>query len=166
MMDEHGSAVLAFCLRVLQNRQAAEDIRQQVFLEAYRDITRFEGRSTLRTWLFRIAANRCKDLLKMRRGRFFGSVVPDEQAVVDFADPAPAPADRIERARLLAALEQCLTVLSEEVRMTVMLRYQTEMSYEDMSGVLKTKADTLRLRVRRAMPLLLQCMEEKGWRDE
>src|SRR3954471_17634887 len=61
MMHEHGKAVLGLCLRVTRDATLAEDVTQQVFLEAYRDLDRFEGRSSPRTWLFSIASHRCFD---------------------------------------------------------------------------------------------------------
>src|SRR5690349_13907932 len=57
LMDQHGPTVFNFCSRFLLDRVLAEDVLQQVFLHAYRDIDRFEGRSSPRTWLLRIAVH-------------------------------------------------------------------------------------------------------------
>src|SRR5882724_8930531 len=108
LMDMHGEAVFSFCVRVLGDRTLAEDVLQQVFLEAHRDIDRFEGRSSLRTWLTRIASHRCQDAIRSRKIRQ-QRVKSDERAALDLVDPGSAPAERLEQARLIAALEDCLT---------------------------------------------------------
>src|SRR5215470_7367325 len=64
MMQAHGNAVRGFCLRVVRDRALADDVTQQVFLEAYRDLEGFQGRSSSRSWLFSIASHRCVDALR------------------------------------------------------------------------------------------------------
>ncbi len=164
-MDTYGDAILGFCTRILRDRSLAEDVLQQVFLEAYRDIERFQQRSSVRTWLFGIASHRCQDAIKSRRRREL-RIESDDTAMTTFADPAAAPTDHLDRTRLVAALEDCLRALSEEVRMSVLLRFQAGMSYEQMSASLDAKADTLQRRVSRALPELRQCLERKGWTGE
>ena len=162
MMQEHGKAVLGFCLRVTQNATLAEDVTQQVFLEAYRDLDRFEGRSSPRTWLFSIASHRCFDALRneQRRTR---RLVSDDDAAAEVADSGAGPLDGIDRRRLGAALDDCMALLSPEVRATVLLRFQTGLGYRELAEMLGANADTLQVRVSRALPVLRRCMERKGW---
>jgi RNA polymerase sigma-70 factor (ECF subfamily) len=165
LIDAHGQAVFAFCVRVLRDRSLAEDVLQRVFMEAHRDLDRFEGRSTLAGWLFGIATHRCQDALKARRRRLH-RIQADEQAMTSFADPGSTPAEHLERARIVAALEDCLRELSDDVRMTLLLRFQHGKSYEEMSALLATITNTLHTRVSRALPVLRRCLETKGWNDE
>ena len=165
LMDEHGDVLLGYCSRVLRDPVLAEDVLQQVFFEAHRDLDQFQGRSSLRTWLFRIAYHRCQDAIRsrVRRDRIIGA---DDEAVVAHADPAPMSTDRLERDALLEALEECLALLSDEVRMTVLLRYQSELTYTEMSRSLEKRSDALHARVARALPVLRRCLENKGWADD
>lgn len=160
LMDQHGEAVFGFCARVLRDRILAEDVLQQVFLDAYRDIDRFQGRSSFRTWLLRIASNRCQDAIRSRKRR---EKIVESDDEVDGVDPAPPIAQRIERSELIAALEECLVGLSDEVRMTILLRFQSQMTYDEMSAVLGARSDALQARVSRALPVLKRCLEGKGW---
>lgn len=162
MMHEHGKAVLGFCLRVTQDATLSEDITQQVFLEAYRDLDRFEGRSSPRTWLFSIASHRCFDALRGEQRRSKRLVTGDE-AMADIADPGGGPSDGVDRRLLGAALDDCLASLSSEVRATVLLRFQTGLGYRELAEMLGANADTLQVRVSRALPALRRCMERKGW---
>jgi len=165
LVRAHGDAVLGFCMRVVRARTLAEDVAQQVFLEAYRDLDRFEGRSSARAWLFGIASHRCLDALK-RQQRRLQLIESDEQAVIEFEDPGAGPIEHVDRARLTAALEACLKRLSPDVRATVLLRFQTGSSYEELAAPLAATADTLQVRVARALQALRRCLEKKGWTGE
>ncbi|MBS1120773.1 MAG: uncharacterized protein H6Q90_3001 [Deltaproteobacteria bacterium] len=162
LMDTHAATVFGFCMRVLRDRQLAEDVAQQVFLEAHRDLERYQGRSSLRTWLLGIAGHRCQDAIKARRRRLH-RIESDEQAMVNFVDPDGGPTERLAQARLVNALADCLGALSDEARMTVLLRFKSGLSYQEMEASLGSKADTLQARVARALPALRRCLETKGW---
>lgn len=165
LMDAHGDAVFSFCTRVLRSRTLAQDVLQRVFLEALRDIDRFHGRSTFFAWIMGIASHRCQDALRSQR-RHLQRIESNDEAMVHFADPGTLPSDHLARKRIFAALEDCLRGLSDDVRMTVLLRFQHGQSYEEMSELLGVKPNTLHVRVARALPALKQCLEGKGWIDE
>jgi RNA polymerase sigma-70 factor (ECF subfamily) len=158
----HGRAIFGYCMRQVGERALAEDVMQQVFLHAYRDFDQFRGQSSRRSWLFGIAANRCKDALRSRRG------VPEAQGIFQLPnarseDSDIGPHEHLDRAQLLAALEECLQSLSPDVRATLQLRFRTDLTYEQMAEQLKATPEALQMRVARAMPLLRQCLERKGW---
>lgn len=162
LMRAHGDAVLGFCIRVLRDRDLAEEMRQQTFLEAFRDFDRFQGRSSRRAWLFGIASHRCLDALRKRHS---GWIESDDDALINRHDPGSGPREQLEHAQLTAALEACMKALSPEVRMTVLLRFQTELSYEELAVQLSTRADALQMRVTRALSSLRRCLETKGAHD-
>jgi RNA polymerase sigma factor (sigma-70 family) len=163
LLRAHGGAVLGFCIRVLGDRGLAEEVRQQTFLEAFRDFDTFQERASRRAWLFGIASHRCLDALRnQRRSRWIAS---DENAVINTHDPRTGPSEQLEQAQLAAALEQCMKSLSPEVRMTVLMRFQTELTYEELAPHLSTRADALQMRVTRALSTLRRCMESKGVSD-
>ena len=62
----HSSAIFGLALRMLQNRADAEDMLQEIFLQAYDRLPSFEGRSAFGTWLYRLSVNRCLDHLRSR----------------------------------------------------------------------------------------------------
>jgi RNA polymerase sigma-70 factor (ECF subfamily) len=165
LMRAHGDTVLGFCLRMLGDRALAEDVAQQVFLEAYRDLERFGGHASPLAWLFGIAYHRCLDALKSQQ-RQSKLIENNEQAVLDFEDPGAGPIEYVAGVRLTAALEECLKRLSDDMRATVLLRFQTGATYEELAVLLGATADTLQMRVARALPILRRCLEKKGWTGE
>jgi RNA polymerase sigma factor (sigma-70 family) len=159
LMRDHGDAVYRFVRQLVRDDALADDVHQQVFIEAYRDLDRFEGRAAARTWLFAIARHRCLDALKAERRRAGRRAEEDEAAGA--TDAAPPPSERLDRARLAVALEECLGELAPAVRTAVLLRYQEGFSYEDMARICRDKPGTLGQRVARALPVLRRCVERR-----
>ena len=67
LMREYGDAVFTRAYRVVEDRHAAKDVMQQTFLEAYRDVASFGGRSLFKTWLLGIATHRALDAVRRQR---------------------------------------------------------------------------------------------------
>ncbi|HWU90759.1 MAG TPA: sigma-70 family RNA polymerase sigma factor [Kofleriaceae bacterium] len=158
LMERYGDHVYRFARAMTHEAAMAEDVRQQVFVEAYRDFTRFERRSSLRTWLFGIARHRCLDAAKIHRRwwRRFKNDPPDE---TELEPPEyERQADRTRIARLLWA---CLDQLAPAAREAVALRYIEELAYEEIAAITGDLAGTLQQRVGRALPVLRRCVDTK-----
>lgn len=161
LMRLYGEAVFDHCQWMLKDRARAEDVSQKTFIQAYESFGSFAGRSSLRSWLFGIARHRCLDEIKASRrsGRQVASGPPPE------VGQAPVAEERLHETELTAALEKCLDDLPPHARMVVLMRYREEMSYEEIGAALREKPKTVERRVSRAMPLLRDCMAEKGFGD-
>jgi RNA polymerase sigma factor (sigma-70 family) len=158
MMKRHGTAVYRYCREELHDRTLADDVHQQIFIQAHRDLARFAARATLRTWLFAIARHRVLDAAKSRR-RAQAHIEEDDTA--DTPDPSPPPGDRLDEARLHQALVACLRELGDHIRGALILRYQQAFTFEELSAIFKEKPGTLQARVMRALPLLRICIEQR-----
>jgi len=156
LMQRHGDAVYRFVRNVLRDDARADDVHQRIFIEAYRDLRRFAGRSSLRTWLFAIARYRVIDAAKVqareagRRGEGDSAEAPD---------PRPSPGEQIDDGRLRESLARCLDKLGDHIRSAVLLRYQQGFSFEEMADIMREKPGTLQARVARALPVLRECIE-------
>jgi RNA polymerase sigma factor (sigma-70 family) len=157
-MQHYGDAVYRYCRQMVKDASRADDVHQQVFIEAYRDLRTFAGRSSVRSWLFGIARHRCLDAVKGDR-RYVDRYKRD--APGDTPDPARPPDTAIDDARLIAALTACLEQLAPAVRTAVLLRFQQGFSFEEMSRMSDERAGTLQQRVARALPVLRECIESR-----
>jgi RNA polymerase sigma-70 factor, ECF subfamily len=160
LMRRHGTAVYRFCRQQLHDPLLAEDVHQQVFSEAYRDLVTFSGRSTLRTWLFAIARYRVLDAAKARR-RARAYLTEEDDEMADTPDPTPQPADQLDDARLIEALVECVGNLDVHTRTVMLLRYQQGFTFDEIAEICKEKAGTLQARVTRALPRLRKCIEAR-----
>jgi RNA polymerase sigma-70 factor (ECF subfamily) len=148
LMQRHGAAVYRYCREALRDRALAEDVHQQVFIEAFRGLARFEGRATARTWLFKIARNRVIDAGRARSRR---QSHLEEAEVHDVPDPRPLPGESIDDPRLREALVASLEELGHDLRTAVLLRYQQGFTFEEMAEICREKPGTLQARVTRAV---------------
>lgn len=157
LMEDHGDAIYRFAVEMTRDRALAEEVRQQVFVEAYRDLDRFAHRSSVRTWLFGIARHRCLDATKLRARwfrRYKNEPPPD--------DAAPPELDAaLDRGRLARFLADCIGTLAPAAREAVLLRHQQELSYDEAAEVTGERAGTLQQRVARALPVLRRCLESR-----
>jgi len=156
LMQRHGRAVYRYCRTALGDAVLADDVHQQVFIEAFRDLPRFAARSTLRTWLFGIARHRVLDAAKRRRR---ARAHLEVAAGADLADPRPSARDGLDDAELQTALATGLAALAEPIRAAVLLRYQQGLTYEEMAEICGEKAGTLQARVSRALRKLRDRIE-------
>lgn len=161
LMDRYGDAIYRFVFEMTHDEGVADDVRQQVFVEAYRDLERFQGRSSLRTWLFGIARHRALDATKTRR-RWWQRFKNDAPEDGDAGGPAADGPDRaVERGELALVLAHCLEKLQPAAREAVVLRHQLELSYEEVAAITGDLVGTVQQRVARALPLLRKCLEAR-----
>jgi RNA polymerase sigma-70 factor, ECF subfamily len=155
VMQRHGEAMYRYCCTALESETLADDVLQQVFIQAYRDFDKYSGRSSLRAWLFGITRHRVLD-----QKRSIKRAQPRSRQLKESApDPQPLASERIDDEQLRQALVGCLGELGEHVRSALLLRYQEDFSFEEMAEVCNEKAGTLQARVARALPLLRSCIE-------
>ena len=166
LMKAHGVAIYRYCASRLGSDRA-DDVHQTVFIEAHRDLPRFERRSSLRTWLFGIANHRCLDYIKTR-GRHDSKFTPTEDPGATDPSEDPSPFEQVSREQLRELLERCLDGLAPSARVAVLLRYRDGFQYEEIAkinhegaGIAEEKPGTLQQRVARALPVLRKCLERR-----
>lgn len=156
LMTSYGDQVYRYALAVTGETQLAEEVRQQVFVEAYRDLPGYAARAPVRGWLFAIARHRSLDATKASRR--WGVRYKNEPSLESEIDDA-APGDQLDVRRMAEALARCLSMLAPAAREAVLLRYQQELSYDEAAEVTGERPGTLQQRVARALPVLRRCVE-------
>jgi RNA polymerase sigma-70 factor, ECF subfamily len=160
VMQRYGQDVFRFCCRMLRDSTLADDVHQQVFLAAYRDLRQFTGRSTVRSWLFGIARHRVLDAARSRARRGVREVELD--GVPEVSDPRPLAIDSLDERQLRGLLDEVLDALSEPARVALLLRYQQGLSFEEIAESCGENAAVLRMRVSRALRRLRVEIESRN----
>ena len=156
--------VLALTARMCKNPADAEEAAQETFLAAWKGLTCFRGGSSFSTWLYRLAANACVDLLR-REGRHQAAAGPslnDEELNVEVPDGATTPHEAAERAELRAQIEAGLEALSPEYRQVLVLREMHQRSYDEIAEILSLDLGTVKSRISRGRKQLRKILLESG----
>ena len=138
--------------RTLQDQDAAADAVQDSFIKAYKAIGSFQGGS-FKSWMIRIVANTCYDLLRSRQHRLTSSLdelATDEEHTAWLEDPAESPADFAERSELSALIEQSIAALSPDMRLVLTLCDVHGYSYEEIADMAQVPMGTVKSRISRA----------------
>ncbi len=147
--------VFTLALRLVGDRGEAEDMAQEVFLKAYRSLSRFRGAARFSTWLYAIASHHCLNHLRARRhrpeaGATKGSGGEALLAAELLPDGAPRADALLERADLARIVQTGLSALTEDHRLILILRDIQGMPYEEIAETLRVEVGTVRSRLHRA----------------
>lgn len=155
--------VYNLALRLAGDAEEAADLTQEIFLRIHRHLGGFNGGSALKTWIFRVALNHCRE----RLARFHPLTQPigeeaDEDGSVRLADPGRGPEELAAAAEIGRQVARCLALLPAKFREAVVLRDLQGLSYEEIAAVLGTRVGTVRSRIARGREQLRLLLEPDG----
>ncbi len=142
-------AIFRFCRRAMPTREDAEDATTEVFLKLKDKLGQYDPQRPFPAWLYKVAANHCWDLLRRRRIR--QDLETEEVENVPLEHPEPSQLDRLIAERSGAQVRQALDRLPGRARMALVLRYYSDMSYDEIAetlGVRRAFVGVLLLRAR------------------
>jgi len=167
LVGMHQDRVFGLCLRMMGNREEAEDLTQDVFLTIFRVIDRFRQESLLSTWIYRIARNHCLNRLKFLKRRAHGKkqslqetgpVPPDGTIAPPVTSQVPRP-DRLAEGKQMEVIIQAqINQLSDEHRELVVLRDIEHLSYDEIRQITGLACGTVKSRLHRARMELTRLM--------
>ena len=152
--------VYNLAVRLSANREEAADLTQEIFLRVYRHLGSFGGRSTLKTWIFRIAVNHCRDRLSRHIPMMQSIDYSSEEGGVPIADPGRGPEELAMAADEGRRVTAGLARLPQVFREAVVLRDLEGLSYEEIAEVLRVRVGTVRSRIARGREQLRHLLEE------
>ncbi len=145
LMREHEAMVFSLAYHFLQNRAAAEDLTQDVFLGLYENLHAIRSSAHLRSWLRQVTSRRCIDIARKARLRRFLSLgdAPEPAAEIRLADPV-----------MTRRLQTLVATLPPKLRMMVVLRYQEDQEPAEIAATLGVPINTVKSSLRRSLELL------------
>ncbi len=161
LYDRFAASLYRLCYSLLMNEQDAEDILQDSFLYAFKNLHRFDsGKASLKTWLYTIAVSRCRNTYRRKRfltvdiSRWFGFELK--------APSAEAPEAAVIRRDAAESIQRALVDLSPRLREAIVLRYGQGMTYREISEVMGCPQKTAESRVRLGHQRLRQSLLPDG----
>jgi RNA polymerase sigma-70 factor (ECF subfamily) len=125
--------VFGLCRYMLDSRESAEDATSEVFLKLQRSIESYDGSIPFPKWLLRVAGNQCIDALRRRqRGRRV-IVVEEGAAVIEATSSEPSPLGAVISTEERTHVRETIARLPENYRVPLILRYYSELSYDEIA---------------------------------
>ncbi len=153
LMQRHEQRVFAVALRLTGNRADALDSTQETFLAVLRRASSYQGNSAFGTWLYRIAVNASRDVLRKRR-RY-------ETAEKDVRSADPSTSHHEEAVPVRIDVARALALLPPEFRDAVTLHDICDLSYEEIAGITEVEVGTVKSRVSRGRRKLAKLLERR-----
>lgn len=147
LIDRHATAIVNLAYRMVGNRAEAEDLAQEAFLSAFKALSTFRADSKFSTWLYRIASNKCKDWLRVKRPGQAQQDVDVEEVLDGHIAEGRTPEHLLSQQQVAQELEQAIQRLPPLYREAFVLKHIEGLSYEEMQEILGVNGDTLKMRV-------------------
>lgn len=158
LIEEYQNRVFSYCYRLTGNYENAQDLAQEVFIQAYRSLNSFRREADFGTWLRRITLNKW---INSQRKNAIATVslnepiaASDGEYVREIAASEEGPVEKIERQEFLELVERALGRLSLEFRQVLVLRDMEEYSYEEIANILGCSPGTVKSRISRGRKYL------------
>jgi RNA polymerase sigma-70 factor, ECF subfamily len=166
LIRQHARKAFLSVYRITKNREDAEDVMQEAFVQAYTHLASFEGRSRFHTWFTTIAINQALMCLRKRKRHcaYVSVSVGDEQKfyLPHIADPRPNAEVEVEKRELACLLGKATNLLPHRLRSVFYLRVLDEMSTQEISQTLGLSVAAVKSRMLRARRYLEQRVAEHG----
>jgi RNA polymerase sigma-70 factor (ECF subfamily) len=162
LVERHSRGLFRLAFRMTGNQQDAEDVVQESFLRAYRQLGNFDERASFGTWLYRIVTNCSLDVVRARKRRSEHFAPVDDDAADPMQD-VPARDPNPERTALSSEVRQrvaeAMKDLSETERAAFVLRHYEGMRIEEVSRILECQPGAAKHSVFRAVQKLRRALE-------
>jgi RNA polymerase sigma-70 factor (ECF subfamily) len=157
LIEDHQTSVFNVCYRILGNRQDAEDLTQEAFLRAYRQLSRYDASRPFGPWIRTLAANLCYNHLKKKQPK---SVPLEDERDTILDKPSRNPETILEGSQESQQLYQAIWKLSKIQRLALELRHFQDLSYQEMAQAMDLPLNTVRSHLYRARQNLAEILEE------
>lgn len=154
IVDRHKNQAYALAFRLVGEKREAEELMQDGFVRAFRNLDQFRGDAKFSTWLYRIVYNLCMTRVTRRRSRIDSVDIHEEMLDNVFVDEEAGADERMENDEYNRMVAEEIQQLPEKFKSAVTLFYLQEMSYEEMTGVLNLPLGTVKTNLFRGRNLL------------
>ncbi|MDC2863540.1 sigma-70 family RNA polymerase sigma factor [Bacillus sp. BP-3] len=157
IMNKYGQEILQLVYSYVNNKEVSEDLTQDIFVKCYKSLHTYKGKSKLRTWLWKIAINHCKDYIKSWYNKKV--IVAENESTYTGVQKESVEQKVIQNDedRRLASAVMNLPIKYREV---IYLFYFEELPIKDIAMVIEVKENTIKTRLKRAKELLKKRLEE------
>lgn len=140
LIDQYQRRVYGIIRKMLIVHEDADDVVQNTFIKVFKNIDKFNGQSSLFTWLYRIAVNESLNFLESKKKRFFFPLTDHTEIMESYLDKSPL----IDGDEIQTFLQKAILKLPEKQRLIFNLRYYEDLTYEEISQITDTSVGALK----------------------
>jgi RNA polymerase sigma-70 factor, ECF subfamily len=159
LMNRYGDRLFKVCYLMLKETSLAEDAVQEVFIQIYKSIHSFHYKASLYTWIYKIAINKCRDILK-QNGGFDLTLEPE--LITAKTDLEQETLKQLKRDNIRELVAELPSIYRE----IVILFYFEDLSVKEIATILEEKENTVKSRLLRARSILKEVFIREGIADE
>jgi RNA polymerase sigma-70 factor, ECF subfamily len=156
LMDKYGQSLLRLTYSYVGNREIAEDLTQEIFVKCYQKLDQYQKRSSLKSWLWRIAINHCKDYLRSWHHK---NVVTSEEQAKQTSSREKEVENQVIQRYEDEQLVKAVWNLPDTYKEVIYLYYFEELSIKEISYLTSVNQNTIKTRLKRAKEILKDCLE-------
>jgi RNA polymerase sigma factor (sigma-70 family) len=158
LVEKHKNLVFSIAIKILNNREDAEEIAQDTFLKAYGSLKTFEKKSKFSTWLYRIAYN---SAISRKRKKKMEVVEIDDHIMFNYStDEISSNVYQIHETEQVRLIDQALLALPEEDNVLISLFYKSEHSIEDISYITGLTQSNVKVKLHRIRKKMYESIQE------
>ena len=148
LVDRYKDLVFTLALRMLKNREEAEEVAQDTFIKTYKSLEKFKGDSKFSTWIYRVAYNTSLDRIKKNKKHFneveINEFTAHQVITIDNA------LDRLETKEQEEVIQRCIALLPSEESFLLTLYYFDDLSLDDISKIVGITANSIKVKLFRS----------------
>jgi RNA polymerase sigma-70 factor (ECF subfamily) len=164
LIKEYKKIAYNIALKMLKNKEDAEDVSQEALIKVYKSINRFNMDSSFKTWLYRIVVNTCLDHVRKNKENPISIDQPirsgHDEFYMDVEDNRPTPQEVLETKLTQKMVMDAVNELEDDFKSIIILRDINDMSYEEISEVLECNIGTVKSRISRGRQKLKEILEK------
>lgn len=158
LVAKHKNLVFSIALKILKNREDAEEVSQDSFLKAYESLELFEKKSKFSTWLYRIVYNTSISKTRKKRLEFVGI---DDRIIINYSeDRIQSDVGQFDESEQKILIDRALKKLPQEDNLLITLFYKSENSVEDISSITGLTESNVKVRLHRIRKKLYGVVSE------
>lgn len=157
LVEEYRERVYRVAWRILRDDEDAEDVAQETFIKVFRNIGRFEGRSSLYTWIYRITVNIALNRIKRDK---FRRMVPLGDMIRGDSRPHSNPARAAIGSEITARIDEAVRLLPDKQRAVFTLKFYEELSHREIADIVGCSEGTSKANYFHAIRKLRKLLED------
>ncbi|WP_166965704.1 RNA polymerase sigma factor [Yeosuana marina] len=159
LVDRYKDLVFSLALKLVKNREEAEEVAQDTFIKVYKSLSQFKGDSKFSTWIYKVTYNTCLDRLKKHKRE--QHVVPIDEFNTNQIKSLDNALDAMQDKERIQAIQDCIELLPSDDAFLLTLFYFEEQSLEEIANVVNLTTNNVKVKLFRSRKKLTTILKER-----